>query len=237
MEPILEISGLQKHFGPVKAVNGVSFRIHKGECYGLLGPNGAGKSTTMEIIEQIISPDKGEILYKGKPIDSRYKLEIGVQFQQTALPGFLTVKEALSTFCQLYPNSLPMDELITTCQLTEFVNQRHEHISGGQRQRLLLAVALCSDPQLVILDEPTTGLDPQARRHLWEIVKNIKKQGKTILLTTHYMDEAYELCERIGIMEKGKILLEGTPSDLLREHDCKNLEDLFLKLTGKELRD
>lgn len=237
MEPILEIYGLQKHFGAVKAVNGVSFCIHKGECYGLLGPNGAGKSTTMEIIEQIIPPDKGEILYKGKPIDARYKLEIGVQFQQTALPSYLTVKEALATFCQLYPHSLPLDELIRTCQLSDFIDQRHEVISGGQRQRLLLAVALCSDPHLIILDEPTTGLDPQARRHLWEIVRTIKQQGKTILLTTHYMDEAYELCERIGIMEKGRILLEGTPSDLLHEHQCANLEELFLKLTGKELRD
>lgn len=218
MNVVLEISNLYKSYSSLKAVDGVSFKIHKGECYGLLGPNGAGKSTTIEMIEQVTKPNSGKILFHGKEVDRSFLAHLGVQFQQTALPPFLTVREALKVFSMLYPSPLAVDELIKMCQLENFANRRHERISGGQRQRLLLAVALCSNPDIVLLDEPTTGLDPQARRHLWQIVKNIKSQGKTIILTTHYMDEAQELCDRIGIMDKGRIILEGNPSDLLSKH-------------------
>lgn len=214
----LEVKDLKKSYGRIHAVQGVSFKVRKGICFGLLGPNGAGKSTTIEMVENILTPDSGEVLFEGQPISRDYLSELGVQFQHTSLPAKLTVRETLETFCALYPRSLPVDDLIQLCQLDGFKNQGHEKISGGQRQRLLLAVALCNDPKLILLDEPTTGLDPQARRHLWQIVKDIKMQGKTIILTTHYMDEAFELCDEIAIVDHGRIIASGTPRDLLTEH-------------------
>jgi ABC-2 type transport system ATP-binding protein len=215
---LLEVQNLVKQYPKLTAVNDTSFKVKEGTCFGLLGPNGAGKSTTIECIEMVSKPTSGKILFKGSPTNRNFLVSLGVQFQETALPPKLTVKECLEFFSNLYEKSVPIEELIEKCQLGEYLNQQHDKISGGQRQRLLLAVALCHDPELVMLDEPTTGLDPQSRRNLWDLVKSIKAKGKTIILTTHYMDEAYELCDEIAIMDHGKIIALGSPQELLREN-------------------
>lgn len=218
MSIILEVKNLVKSFPEVCAVKGVSFSIPRGICFGLLGPNGAGKTTTIEVIEMILNNDAGEILYKGKPRGASFREEVGIQFQNTELPQYLTVKETLETFRNLYGRRADIDDLIETCQLEELLDRDNRKISGGQKQRLLLAMALANDPELVFLDEPTTGLDPQARRHLWEIVRTIKRKGKTVVLTTHYMEEAQILCDRIAIMDYGEIIAEGAPQELLNRH-------------------
>jgi ABC-2 type transport system ATP-binding protein len=214
----LEVQKLKKSYGAVEAVKDISFQIKPGECFGLLGPNGAGKSTTIEIIEQIQKFDAGKILYFGKTPTETMRDELGVQFQETALLPRLTVRESIEVFSGLYSNPRNVDELIELCMLTEFSERQHDKISGGQKQRLLLAIALSNHPKILLLDEPTTGLDPQARRHLWDIISNIKRNGTTILLTTHYMDEAQALCDRIVIIDHGEIIAEGPPRTLIRTH-------------------
>ncbi len=293
MQPILAVRDLVKLYPGVRAVDGVSFAIDPGMCFGLLGPNGAGKTTTIEVIEGISPKTSGEVLYKGKPREARFREEVGIQLQTTELPQFLTVRESLEMFRNLYHRKADLDELIGACRLEEILDRDNRQISGGQKQRLLLAMALANDPELLFLDEPTTGLDPQARRYLWEIVTQIKSKNKTIVLTTHYMEEAQFLCDIVAIMDNGKIIAMGSPDELLKEHlqgaaiilphdlpekslqnvpckwfkvgdrieiqtervnDCmqiliaqgvdltgmtvrsQNLEDLFLKLTGKEIR-
>ena len=218
MPAILEVKNLVKHFPGVQAVNGVEFSIEHGSCFGLLGPNGAGKTTTIEIMEGIATPTQGEVLYKGEPLGSRFKQEAGIQFQSTALQEFLTVKETLNMFHGLYNHAFAMDELIEMCQLQDLVNRNTGKLSGGQRQRLLFAIALVNDPEVIFLDEPTTGLDPNARRTFWSLINTIKKRDKTILMTTHYMEEAYYLCDEIAIMDKGKIIAHGSPVELLKAH-------------------
>ena len=218
MPPILEVRHLSKHYGDLVAVDDVSFSIPAGICFGLLGPNGAGKTTTLEVIENILEPTAGEILYKGQPRTSRFTDEIGIQFQHTALLAMLTVQETLQVFQSLYQVSEDLEHLVRQCQLEEFRHQRHENISGGQRQRFLLAMALVNRPQLLFLDEPSTGLDPQARHNLWRIVKAIKAAGKTIILTTHYMEEAEYLCDTVAIMDHGRIIAQGPPEELIRTH-------------------
>lgn len=218
MTPVLEVIDLKKAFPGVKAVDGISFSIEPGICFGLLGPNGAGKTTTIEIIEGILKEDSGNILYKGEKRGRRFKDEVGIQFQSTRLPEYLTVLETLKTFRGLYPGKTDIDWIINVCRLEEILERDNRKISGGQKQRLLLAIALTNSPELIILDEPTTGLDPQARRHLWEIVTGIKNSGKTIILTTHYMEEAERLCDRIAIMDYGKIIDIDTPDSLLKRH-------------------
>jgi len=218
MNAILEVRNLVKHYPGVTAVDGISLSIQTGICFGLLGPNGAGKTTAIEIIEGIIAPTSGEILYKGKPRETGFYEEIGIQFQSTALMSLLTVRETLETFRNLYRKTMSMEELIEMCRLEDILERDHEKISGGQKQRLLIAVALANDPELIFLDEPTTGLDPQSRRHLWNIVENIKAHGKTLVLTTHYMEEAQILCDEIAIIDNGKIITQGSPGDLLHEH-------------------
>ena len=215
---ILMVKNLSKSYGLNKVVDQVSFDVHKGECLGLLGPNGAGKTTTIEMIQQTIYPDSGVIFFKQNQLEADFQEYLGVQFQETALPAYLTVEECLKTIQNLYNHSLPLDEIINLCQISDFKNQQHSKISGGQRQRLLLAIALCNDPEILLLDEPTTGLDPQARRHLWEVIKKIKENGKSIILTTHYMEEAGELCDQIAIMDRGKIIASGSPRKLLEQH-------------------
>jgi len=217
-EPILEVSGLVKQFPGVRAVDGVSFAVAPGTCFGLLGPNGAGKTTVIEAIEGITRPDAGEILYKGAPVGARFREEAGIQFQSTELLAKLTVRETLQTFSRLYASGADLSELVELTLLSDIIDRDNARLSGGQKQRLLLAVALVNDPELVFLDEPTTGLDPQARRHVWKIVESIKARGKTVLLTTHYMDEAQFLCEDIAIMDRGRIIARGAPDDLLAEH-------------------
>lgn len=218
MPLLLETKNLKKHYGDVEAVNGVSLPIRKGICFGLLGPNGAGKTTTVEMMEGIITPTSGEVLYQGEPLGSRFREEAGIMFQSTALQEFITVQEILNLFQDLYQNHRPQAEVIEQCALGEFLNRDSKKLSGGQRQRLLLAISLINDPQVLFLDEPTTGLDPQSRRNFWDLVHTIKSQKKTVILTTHYMEEAYELCDEIAIMDHGLIIASGTPYGLLREH-------------------
>ena len=230
---LLQIKNLVKHYPSVKAVNGVDFNLEAGICFGLLGPNGAGKTTTIEILEGINKATSGEILYKDKPIDHQFRNEAGIMFQSTALQDYITVRETLEMFSKLYPKQANIDNLITRCNLTEYLEQDNRQLSGGQRQRLLLAIALVNDPDIIFLDEPTTGLDPQARRNFWDLINDIKDDGKTIVLTTHYMDEAYNLCDEIAIMDHGKIISQGTPKTLLEE----NFNDVVLQLPENELKD
>ncbi len=220
----LEVIDLRKRFGDVVAVDGISFGIREGSCFGLLGPNGAGKTTTIEMIEGIKIPSSGEIRYRGRTLDhSRgrdrdFAERVGIQFQSTALMDFLSVREVLTLFASLYPRTLPLDELIRLCQLDEFLERRASKLSGGQKQRLLLALALVNDPELIFLDEPTTGLDPQSRRNFWELIGAIRARGKSVLLTTHYMDEAEQLCDELVIVDRGRIVDQGSPRALLDKH-------------------
>ncbi|MFK7873069.1 MAG: ABC transporter ATP-binding protein [Oligoflexales bacterium] len=218
---LLEVIEITRSYHKKKVVDGLSFQLPSHCCLVLLGPNGAGKSTTMEMIEGLRNPDSGRILFKGETRNARDMESFGIQFQETALLPQLTVRESLETFLNLYFKRRKIEDLIELCQLGEFQNRKHHQISGGQRQRLLLAMALANDPDILLLDEPTTGLDPQARRHLWGIVRDIKSEGKSMILTTHYMDEAQELCDELVIMDHGKILAEGSPKELLGEH-CQN---------------
>jgi ABC-2 type transport system ATP-binding protein len=218
MKPILELVDIQKRYGRLRAVDGVSMTIGQGSCFGLLGPNGAGKTTLIEIIEDIIDPTGGTVLYKGAGRTARFRQEVGIMFQQTALLSFLTVAETLETFSRLYDNTAPIDHLVELCHLDEVKTQLNDTISGGQKQRLLLALALLNRPELVFLDEPSTGLDPQARRRLWDIIKTVKSQGRTLVLTTHYMEEAEKLCDDVAIMDKGKVIARGAPQALIETH-------------------
>ena len=211
----LTVKNLVKNYGKIRAVDNISFRIEPGICFGLLGPNGAGKTTTIEIIEGITQPTSGEVLYNDAPRNRAFWERIGVQFQSTELFAYLTVRESIQTFMRLYRNPVPLDQLIRICSLEDIQHQDNRKISGGQKQRLMLAIALVNNPDLIFLDEPTTGLDPQSRRHLWEIVDAIKRKGKTIVLTTHYMEEAQVLCDEIIIVDKGKIIAQGAPEELI----------------------
>jgi ABC-2 type transport system ATP-binding protein len=226
MDPILEVRDLVKEYPGVRAVAGVSFRVAAGSCFGLLGPNGAGKTTTVEMMEGICRPTAGAVLYRGQAQGAQFRAEAGIQFQSTALQDFLTVRETLVLFHSLYPRRADLESLIDLCQLRDLLERDNRKLSGGQRQRLLLAIALVNDPDLVFLDEPTTGLDPQARRNFWKLVQDIKTQGKTIVLTTHYMEEAYVLCDEIAIMDRGGIIAQGSPDALLKAH----FEDVILTL-------
>jgi ABC-2 type transport system ATP-binding protein len=200
------------------AVDGLSLAVREGLCFGLLGPNGAGKTTTVEIMEGITPPDSGEVLYRGAPLGAAFRERAGIQFQETALQEKLTVRELLAFFGSLYPRAMAISELLKLCDLAEFFDRDFRKLSGGQRQRVLLAIALVNDPDIVFLDEPTTGLDPQARRNFWELVHLIKGRGKTLLLTTHYMEEAYALCDEVAIMDRGRVIAQGEPDHLLKKH-------------------
>jgi ABC-2 type transport system ATP-binding protein len=228
--PILEVCNVVKEYGPVKAVNGVSFAVPEGVCFGLLGPNGAGKTTTIEIMEGILGATSGEVRYRGEAVGHRFKEESGILFQKTALQDFLTVRQCLTMFRGLYDRGLDVEEVIRLCALEKLADRDNRKLSGGQQQRLLLAIALVNDPAMLFLDEPTTGLDPQARRNFWELIQSIKARRKTIILTTHYMDEAELLCDEIAIMDKGRIIAQGTPRQLLREH----FDEVLLELPRQE---
>ncbi len=239
---MIEVKNLKKKYNSHIAVDGISLSIARGSCFGLLGPNGAGKTTTVEMMENIIPQDSGVIFYKGGVRDRSFNQEVGIQFQHTELLAFLTVEETLKTFAAFYHKHLPVEEVLNMCMLDNIKKNMNHKISGGQRQRLLLGLALLNDPELLFLDEPTTGLYPQARKHIWEIILDINKKGKTIVLTTHYMEEAESLCDAIAIMDNGRIIEQGSPKSLIdthcRDEGCeKNLESVFLKLTGKHLRE
>jgi ABC-2 type transport system ATP-binding protein len=216
----LRIRGLRKTFPKVLAVDGVDLDVAKGEVFGLLGPNGAGKTTTLEIIEGLTTADAGEIeilgltwATQGQEIRSR----IGVQLQSTSLFNKITPREALDLYGSYYPKRRSTQDLLDLVQLEEKADAYHITLSGGQQQRLALALALVNDPELVFLDEPTTGLDPQARRSLWDVVRRMKGEGRTVVLTTHYMDEAEALCDRLAIMDHGQVIATGTPTSLISE--------------------
>ena len=241
MEIALEARHLVKTWPAVRAVDDLSFAVRRGSCFGILGPNGAGKTTTVEIIEGIIPATSGEVLYFGQPAGSRFREEAGIQFQNTALQDYLTVRETLELFHRLYNRRGDIEYLLEECSLRELEDRDTRRLSGGQRQRLLLAIALVNRPRLVFLDEPTTGLDPQARRNFWQLVERIRAEGTTIILTTHYMDEAHVLCDEIAIMDRGRIIAQGTPEELLANRYPRviielPLEDVSGDMSGIEHR-
>lgn len=218
MQIALEARHLIKHYPGVRAVDDVSFCVQEGLCFGLLGPNGAGKTTTVEIMEGVTPADSGEVWYFGEPAGRKFREEVGIQFQNTALQDYLTVGETLEMFRKLYDRQANLDRIIEECSLGGLLQRDNRKLSGGQRQRLLLAVALVNEPRIVFLDEPTTGLDPQARRNFWDLVERIRSNGTTVIQTTHYMDEAQVLCDEIAIMDAGRIVTQGNPDTLLQEH-------------------
>jgi ABC-2 type transport system ATP-binding protein len=214
----LLIRGLRKVYADVVAVDGLDLEVARGECFGLLGPNGAGKTTTIEICEGLTTPEGGKVELLGLDWQTganELRQRIGIQLQETQFPDKLLVEETLALFRSFYKRGISVDESIRTAQLEEKRRSRVGGLSGGQKQRLAMACALVGDPELLFLDEPTTGLDPQARRHLWDLVDELKKSGRTIILTTHYMDEAQRLCDRVGIMDHGKVIALGTPQQLI----------------------
>lgn len=216
--PSLSIDGLRKTFGDVVAVDHLNLDVMRGECFGLLGPNGAGKTTTIEICEGLTDPDAGTVKLFGldwKTFAQELRQRIGIQLQETQFPEKLTVTETLRLFRSFFHHGIPVDDVIRIGQLEEKRTARVGGLSGGQKQRLAMACALVGDPELLFLDEPTTGLDPQARRHLWDLVDGLKRAGRTIILTTHYMEEAERLCDRVGIMDHGRIIALGTPAQLI----------------------
>jgi len=224
--PLLEVIDLAKQYPATTAVAGVSFSVPEGMCFGLLGPNGAGKTTTIEIMEGILPPTSGEVRYRGAALGTRFHEEAGILFQKTALQDFLTVRQSIALFRGLYQHGLEVDEVLRLCALEKLAGRDSRKLSGGQQQRLLLAIALVNDPAVLFLDEPTTGLDPQARRSFWELVQSIKARRRTIILTTHYMEEAELLCDEVAIMDRGRLVARGAPRALLQEHFAAVLLEL-----------
>jgi ABC-2 type transport system ATP-binding protein len=238
---------IHKRYGDVVAVDGLSLMVQRGECFGLLGPNGAGKTTTIEILEGLLEPDAGEVevlglAWRTHPQDLRQRL--GIQLQDTQLADKLTVTETIRLFRSFYRRGKTVDELL---DIVELEGKRHSWVSklsGGQKQRLALACALAGAPDLLFLDEPTTGLDPQSRRQLWGVLERFRADGGTIVLTTHYMDEAQVLCDRVAIVDHGQVIALGTPLELIGKLAAPRvvthhgtLEDVFMSLTGRHLRD
>lgn len=250
-KPIIEVTDLAKSYHDKQIVKGISFAVQEGEIFGILGPNGAGKTTTLEMIEALRPIDGGRVLLDGidvKKNPMKIKEIIGIQLQSTAFFDRLSLREQLQMFSGLYNQAAHPDELLAEVQLTEKASSYVEKLSGGQKQRFSIAAALVNKPRVLFLDEPTTGLDPQARRNLWKLVQQIKKSGITILMTTHYMDEAELLCDRVAVMDNGTIVAIDSPKNLVKELLARgftkpqhveqaNLEDVFIDLTGKELRE
>jgi len=250
-ESIIKVDKLVKTYDGNNVVDGVSFEVKKGEIFGILGPNGAGKTTTLEMLEALRPIDGGVATIDGidvakKPKD--IKNIIGIQLQSTAFYDKLTLREQLKMFGSLYGRTVDTEALLSKVQLTEKAKNYVEQLSGGQKQRFAIASTLVNNPKVLFLDEPTTGLDPQARRNLWDLIKEIRNEGITILLTTHYMDEAELLCDRLAIMDSGKIITIDTPHNLIQQLLARgfkkeqvveqaNLEDVFIDLTGKAIRD
>jgi ABC-2 type transport system ATP-binding protein len=238
---------LVKRYGEVVAVDGLSLWVARGECFGLLGPNGAGKTTTIEILEGLLEPDAGEVLVLGlswRAHERELRQRLGVQLQETQLAEKLTVDETLRLFRSFYHRGRTIDELLRIVELESKRRSWVGKLSGGQKQRLAVACALAGDPDLLFLDEPTTGLDPQSRRQLWELLARFRTAGGTILMTTHYMDEAETLCDRVAIVDRGKVIAEGAPRELIASLGAPRvvthngtLEDVFVALTGRHLRE
>jgi ABC-type multidrug transport system, ATPase component len=250
--PALRVEGLRKAYDDVVAVDGLNLQVHTGECFGLLGPNGAGKTTTIEICEGLLTADSGsvEVLGRHWKSDARDLRELlGIQLQDTQLSEKLTVDETLTLFQSFYRDARDVGEVIDQVDLGEKRYSRVGGLSGGQKQRLAVACALVGNPELLFLDEPTTGLDPVSRRQLWDLISRFQAEGKTIVLTTHYMEEAERLCDRVAIVDHGHVIALGTPRDLIESVDVSHLpppeprttsvtlEDVFVSLTGRTLRD
>jgi ABC-2 type transport system ATP-binding protein len=230
MNAVVRVRDLTKRYGDLIAVNGVSFQIREGEIFGLLGPNGAGKTTTVELVEGLRKPDSGFIEVCGINVSSgidKVKEFIGVQLQTSTLYDRIRIGEVVNLFGGYYQKSLPTAQILDEVSLNDKKDSFVEGLSGGQRQRLALALALVNDPEILFLDEPTTGLDPQARRNVWDIVERLREQGKTIILTTHYMEEAERLCDRIGIMNQGKIIALDAPRDLIANQNLESAIELI----------
>jgi ABC-2 type transport system ATP-binding protein len=248
---IISVKNLVKNYGHFEAVKGISFDVKEGEIFGLLGPNGAGKSTTLEIIETLREKTSGEVIVDSFDLDKnhdRIKEIIGVQLQSSGYYPGLNLLQLIELFCGLYNRRVDPMELLETVNLKDKAKAKFKELSGGQKQRFSVATTLINEPRIIFLDEPTTGLDPQARRSLWELVKNIRQRGTTVIITTHYMDEAEYLCDRVAIIDSGKIIALDSPDRLIdklvatgferpKEVKKANLEDVFINLTGHGLRE
>jgi ABC-2 type transport system ATP-binding protein len=248
---IISVSDLVKNYGDFQAVKGLSFEVYKGEVFGLLGPNGAGKSTTLEIIETLRKKTSGTVIVDGFDLDkdpNAIKKIIGVQLQSSGFYPGLNLIELINLFSGLYNRKVNAMELLQRVNLQDKAKSKVKELSGGQKQRFSVATTLINDPKIVFLDEPTTGLDPQARRNLWDLVKDIRSKGATVIITTHYMDEAEYLCDRVAIIDSGKIVAMASPDQLIddlvatgferpKEMKTANLEDVFISLTGHTLRE
>jgi ABC-2 type transport system ATP-binding protein len=251
MNTIISVKNLKKNYGNFEAVKNISFEVYEGEIFGLLGPNGAGKSTTLEIIETLRDKTSGEVIVDGLNLDKSpndIKKIIGVQLQTSGFYPGLTLVELIHLFGGLYNQPVNPMKLLKLVNLEDKAKNKYKEMSGGQKQRFSIATTLINKPKIIFLDEPTTGLDPQARRNLWELIKNIRDNGATVIITTHYMDEAEQLCDRIAIMDEGKIISLDSPDKMIddlvasgfekpKQVKAANLEDVFIHLTGKEMRD
>ena len=248
---IISVKGLKKNYGAFEAVKGISFEVYEGEIFGLLGPNGAGKSTTLEIIETLREKTSGAIMVDGLDLDrdaDNIKKIIGVQLQTSGYYPGLNLIELIALFSGLYNQTANARELLKLVNLEDKAKNKYKELSGGQKQRFSIATTLINKPKIIFLDEPTTGLDPQARRNLWQLIKDIRAEGTTVIITTHYMDEAEQLCDRIAIMDEGKIIALASPDKLIddlvatgferpKQVKAANLEDVFIQLTGKDIRE
>ncbi|MEQ1553923.1 MAG: ABC transporter ATP-binding protein [Ferruginibacter sp.] len=248
---IITVQNLVKNYGTFQAVKNISFDVIQGEIFGLLGPNGAGKSTTLEIIETLREKTSGKVIVDGFDLDihpNEIKKIIGVQLQSSGFYPGLNLLELINLFSGLYNRDVNAMELLQKVNLVDKAKAKSKELSGGQKQRFSIATTLINNPKIVFLDEPTTGLDPQARRNLWELIKEIKSNGTTVILTTHYMDEAEQLCDRIAIIDEGKIIKLDTPDGMIdelvatgferpKQVKLANLEDVFINLTGKQMRE
>ncbi len=226
------VRGLRKAYGSVTAVDGIDMEARAGECFGLLGPNGAGKTTTLEICEGLLPADAGRVELLGMSWDyqaSELRQRLGIQLQETQLSEKLTVEETLALFRSFYRRGPSVSSVIETARLGEKRSERVGRLSGGQKQRLAMACALAGDPELLFLDEPTTGLDPQARRQVWDLIGGLKSAGRSIILTTHYMEEAERLCDRVAIMDHGRIIALGTPRELIRSLGCEHFVEFAVE--------
>jgi ABC-2 type transport system ATP-binding protein len=236
----IRVEGLVKLYGELRAVDGVDLEVAEGEFVGVLGPNGAGKTTLLELVEGLRRPDGGTVELLGRPVwprDASMLMRIGVQLQGSAFFERLTAREQLHTFASLYGVATARaDDWLERVGLTEKAGTRVEDLSGGQAQRLSIACALVHDPEVLFLDEPTASLDPQARRNLWDLLAGLHDAGRTVVLTTHHMDEAEFLCDRVAVMDAGRVLEVGSPAELVSRFGTRTLEDVFLHLTGREYR-
>jgi ABC-2 type transport system ATP-binding protein len=250
-QPIITVKNLVKQYADFTAVKGISFEVYEGEIFGLLGPNGAGKTTTLEIIETLRQKTSGDVMVDGFNIDNQanqIKQRIGVQLQAAGYYPNLNLTELLELFAGLYGNRIKPMDMLEKVALTDKAKAKYKDLSGGQKQRFSIATTLINNPRIIFLDEPTTGLDPQARRNLWELIRQIRSTGTTIVITTHYMDEAEELCDRVAFIDGGHVIGINTPDSFIdelvatgfeRKKQVKqaNLEDVFINLTGKEWRE